>query len=102
MPVLNAGQISDALKAEIGRSIEMHTFVVRNVPDSFAGDTDEKMLVGSYFSLILEHHGAILHLLQTGQFDGSALGVTTPKVKNRTLAPGYRAGQTARKACVRI
>ena len=80
MPVLNALPISDALKAEIARSIEMHTFVVRNVPDSFTGDTDEKMLVGSYFSLILEHHGAILHLFQTGQFDGSALALVRPLI----------------------
>lgn len=80
MPVLKALPISDALKAEIARSIEMHTFVVRNVPDSFTGDTDEKILVGSYFSLVLEHHGAILHLFRTGQFDGSALALVRPLI----------------------
>jgi hypothetical protein len=80
MPVLNAAPVSDALKSEIARSIEMHTFIVKNVPDSFTGDTDEKMLVGAYFSLILEHHGAILHLLDTGQFDGSALALVRPLI----------------------
>jgi hypothetical protein len=80
VPVLNTTPISEALKAELDRAIAMHTFVVWNVPDKFTGDTDEKLLVGSYFSLILEHHGAILHLLQAGQFDGSALALVRPLI----------------------
>lgn len=72
--------ISKALKAELDRAIAMHTFAVGNVPDNFKGDTDEKILVGSYFSLILEHHGAILYLFQSGQFDGSALALVRPMI----------------------
>jgi hypothetical protein len=80
MPVLSAATVSEALKSELHRAMEMNTFVVRNVPDSFKGDTDEKILVGGYFSLILEHHGAILYLLQSGQFDGSALALVRPLI----------------------
>jgi len=80
MPVLNAAPVSEALKAELARSIEIHTFVVQNVPDDFTGDTDEKMLVAGYFSLVLEHQGAVLYLIQSGQFDGSALALVRPLI----------------------
>jgi hypothetical protein len=80
MPVLSAATVSEGLKSELHRAMEMNTFVVRNVPDSFKGDSDEKILVGGYFSLILEHHGAILYLLQSGRFDGSALALVRPLI----------------------
>lgn len=80
MPILNSIPVSPELTAELNRSAEMHMFIVRNVPDSFVGDTDEKLLTGALFSLVLEHHGAILHLLGTGQFDGSALALVRPLI----------------------
>ncbi len=80
MPILNAIPISAELKAEINRSAEVHTFIVGALPDIFVLDTDEKVLVGSYLSLVLEHQGAILHLLGTGQFDGSALALVRPLI----------------------
>ena len=58
----------------------MHNFILRTIPDKFLSDTDEKILVAAFFSLSLEHHGAILHLIREGQFDGSAFALVRPLI----------------------
>lgn len=80
MAIIDPKPISAALQGEINRSAEVHTFIVKNIPDKFIGDSDEKILVGSFFSLVLEHQSAILHLLGTGIFDGSALALVRPLI----------------------
>ena len=80
MAILALKPINATLQSEIDRSAEVHTFIVKNIPDRFTGDSDEKILVGSLLSLILEHQSAILHLLGTGIFDGSALALVRPLI----------------------
>jgi hypothetical protein len=79
MPFINAS-VSKAVQAEIERAEEMDRFIQKTVPDGFAGDTDVKLLVAGIFSLVMEHHGAILYLLRAGQFDGSAFALVRPLI----------------------
>jgi len=72
--------VSQNVQAELKKAEEIHGFIQKTVPDKFIGDTDEKLLVVSFFSLILEHHGAILYLLKAGQFDGSAFALVRPLI----------------------
>ena len=58
----------------------MHGFIQKTMPDKFVPDTDVKLLVASIFSLVMEHHGAILYLLRAGQFDGSAFALVRPLI----------------------
>jgi len=65
---------------EIHKAELMHDLISATIPDKFVGDTDQKMLVAAIFSLTSEHHGAILHLLKTGRFDGSAFALVRPLI----------------------
>jgi len=58
----------------------MHNFVLQTVPQEFKTDTDEKTIIVAFFSLMVEHHGAILTLLKAGRFDGSAFALVRPLV----------------------
>jgi hypothetical protein len=58
----------------------MHNFVLQAVPQAFKTDTDEKTIIVALFSLVVEHHGAILTLLKTGRFDGSAFALVRPLI----------------------
>jgi hypothetical protein len=80
MAVIQPKPISAELRREIDRAAENNTFILRTVPDKFIGNSDEKILIAGMFSLVLEHHGAILHLFCTGQFDGSALALVRPLI----------------------
>ncbi len=80
MPTIQPPTVSKTLLDEINRAIGMHNFITATVPDKFSADTDQKLLVSAIFSLTLEHHGAILHLLQAGRFDGSALALVRPLI----------------------
>jgi hypothetical protein len=80
MAVIQPKPMSRELQKEIDRAAENNTFIVRTIPDKFIGNSDEKILIASMFSLVLEHHGAILHLFGTGQFDGSALALVRPLI----------------------
>lgn len=72
--------VTKKVLAEIQRAGEMNTFIQKVMPHEFVLDTDEKLLVAGIFSLTMEHHGAILYLLSTGQFDGSALALVRPLI----------------------
>lgn len=69
--------VSPSLKEEITRAREMHRFIQTQIPDQLS---DEHRLVGLLFSLVMEHHGAILLLLETGHFDGSAFALVRPLI----------------------
>jgi hypothetical protein len=55
-------------------------YIQTAIPDNFTGDTDVKLLVAPLLSLILEHQAAILYLLRSGRFDGSALALVRPLI----------------------
>ena len=63
MPFMKAS-VTAAVQAEIQRAERMHAFIQKTIPDRFIGDTDVMLLVASMFSLVMEHHGAILYLLK--------------------------------------
>ena len=71
--------VSEALRKELDRAAEMSGFIQNTIPQRFTGDT-ENVLVGALFSLLMEHHRAIPHLLGIGSFDGSALALVRPVV----------------------
>jgi len=77
MPVYQP-TVSKELLTQIDRAEKMHNFVLANVPDRLVLDTEEKTVLVSLLSLTIEHHGAILHLLKSGRFDGSAMALTRP------------------------
>jgi hypothetical protein len=64
----------------IGIAGTMHNFVLATVPDRLLLDTDQKLIIVALFSLTIEHHGAILYLLRSGRFDGSAFALARPLV----------------------
>lgn len=72
--------VSKEVQDEILKAERMHNFILKTMPGGFLSDTDVKILVAALFSLTLEHHGAILHLLKAGQFDGSAFTLVRPFV----------------------
>lgn len=72
--------VSEELLSEIDRAEKMHDFVLKHVPDRLLLDTDEKIILVSLFSLTVEHNGAILHLLKSGRFDGSAMTLMRPLI----------------------
>ena len=78
MPFMKAS-VTAAVQAEIQRAEQMHAFIQKTIPDRFIGDTDVMLLVASMF-LVMEHHGAILYLLRTGQYDGSAFALVRPLI----------------------
>jgi len=80
MPIIQPPPVSKQLQDEIHKAELMHDFITASMPDKFVGDTDQKILVAAIFSLTLEHHGAILHLLKAGRFDGSALALVRPLI----------------------
>jgi hypothetical protein len=79
MPVYQP-TVSKELLTQIDRAEKMHNFVLANVPDRLVLDTEEKTVLVSLLSLTIEHHGAILHLLKSGRFDGSAMALTRPLI----------------------
>ncbi len=79
MPVYEP-TVSQELLLQVDLAEKMHNFVLANVPDRLILDTDEKTVLVALFSLTIEHHGAILHLLKSGRFDGSALALTRPLI----------------------
>ncbi len=81
MPAIKPPTVSKEVSDEITRAEGMHNFILANMPDGFVSDTDVKIIVAALFSLTLEHHGAILHLLKAGQFDGSAFALVRPLIE---------------------
>lgn len=79
MPLVKPA-VSKELLQMIERAEVMHGFIQTTAPDRFVLDTDERMLVVALYSLVEEHHAAILYLLRAGQFDGSALALARPLV----------------------
>jgi hypothetical protein len=73
-------QVSKKLLQRIDLAGNMHNFVQASLPQASLLDTDEKQIILALYSLAAEHHGAILHLLKTGCFDGSAMALTRPLV----------------------
>lgn len=71
---------SKELLTQIDRAEKMHNFVLANVPNRLMLDTDEKTILVALFSLAIEHHGAILQLLKSGRFDGSAMALNRPLI----------------------
>jgi hypothetical protein len=81
MPIIKPPVVSQKLLEEISKAERMHDFITATIPDKFSNDTDRKLLVAAIFSLSLEHHGAILHLLKAGGFDGSAFALVRPLIE---------------------
>lgn len=73
-------EVSKEIVERIGVAETMHNFVLATVPDKLILDTDQKVIIVALLSLAIEHHGAILHLLRSGRFDGSAFALTRPLV----------------------
>lgn len=80
MPTIQPPPVSKELRAEIHKAKLMHDFALGTMPDKFVGDTDQKLLVAAIFSLTCEHHAAILYLLESGRYDGSALALVRPLI----------------------
>lgn len=80
MPIIQPPAVSKQVQDEIHKAELMHEFILATSPDEFIGDTDQKLLVAAIYSLTFEHHGAILYLLKTGRFDGSALALVRPLI----------------------
>ena len=80
MPFVTSS-VSAELQAQIQKAEEMHGFIQRTMPDRFVADTDVKLLVSGLFSLVMEHHGAILYLFRAGRFDGSAFALIRPLIE---------------------
>jgi Family of unknown function (DUF6988) len=80
MPIIKPPTISKEIAGQIQKADEMHNFIQKTMPDKFTPDSDQKLLVAGLFSLLMEHHGAILYLLQSGRFDGSALALVRPLI----------------------
>jgi hypothetical protein len=81
MPVIEPPLVSKQLQDGIHKAELMHDFISATIPDKFVGDTDQKILIVAIYSLTSEHHGAILHLLKSGRFDGSALALVRPLIE---------------------
>jgi hypothetical protein len=79
MPVIKP-TVSKELLLGVHQAEAMHNFIMETIPHDLILDTDEKTLVTALYSLVQEHHGAILYLLRTGRFDGSALALTRPLI----------------------
>lgn len=73
-------EASKEVLERIGVAEAMHDFVLETVPGKLILDTDQKVIIVALFSLTIEHHGAILYLLRSGRFDGSAFALTRPLV----------------------
>lgn len=71
---------SSAVLSQIIRAEDMHNFIVQTVPEQLKLDSDEKTIFVALFSLAVEHHGAILNLLRTGRFNGSAAALARPLI----------------------
>jgi hypothetical protein len=80
MPIIQPPPISKQLQDEIHKAELMHDFILATMPDKFVGDTGQKILVAAIYSLTIEHHGAILYLLKSGRFDGTALALVRPLI----------------------
>ena len=80
MPFIQPPPVSQQLQDEIRKAEQMHDFISVTAADEFVPDTDQKLLVAAIYSLTSEHHGAILYLLKTGRFDGSALALVRPLI----------------------
>ena len=75
-----AVKIDNEVLEQIAVAETMHNFVLESVPQRFLTDTDQKTIVVALFSLVVEHHGAILTLLKLGRFDGSAFALVRPLI----------------------
>lgn len=81
MNVISRPVVGKIVLDRIQNAERMHDFILRAVPEKFLSDTDEKILVVAFFSLAVQHHAAILHLLRDGRFDGSALALVRPLIE---------------------
>src|SRR6185312_11121226 len=80
MPIIPPPPVSKQLQDGIHKAELMHNLIQETIPDKFVGDTDQKIIVAAFFSLVSEHHGAILNLLKAARFDGSALALVRPLI----------------------
>jgi hypothetical protein len=79
MPMLTP-HVSDEVLQAITRAEVMHGYIQNTLPGSMTLDSDEKILIVGLLALVEEHHGAILYLLRTGQYDGSAFALARPLI----------------------
>jgi len=81
MATLETSLVTETVLNGIRRAEGMRNFILQTIPDKIIVDTEEKVLIVALFSLVLEHHGAVLHLLKAGRFDGSALALVRPLIE---------------------
>jgi hypothetical protein len=72
--------VSGEVLQAILRAEAMHGVIQVTAPDRFILDNDEKILVVGLYSLVAEHHSAILYLLRGGGYGGSALALVRPLI----------------------
>ncbi len=73
--------VSEDMHRHISMAEDLHHFVQATVPEELVLNSDKKQVFIALYSLAVEHHGAILHLLKAGMFDGSALALTRPLIE---------------------
>lgn len=56
------------IQTELTRAEQMHNFILGNCPQQLKLDTDAKQMVGAFFTLPIEHQGAILTLIRKSGF----------------------------------
>lgn len=62
----------------VERAIKFHNFVLNNFPHGSYKSERREVLFVALCDLCLEHHGAIITLIQSAQYDGSALALLRP------------------------
>jgi hypothetical protein len=67
-------KISDCVE----RAVKFHNFVLNNLPLGSYKNERRGVLFVALCDLTVEHHGAIITLIQSAQYDGSALALLRP------------------------
>lgn len=72
--------VSTEVRRQIERSETVCRFIIDTIPNKIVIHSDEIELVSGLFSLTIDYQFAILHLLRSGQFSGSAFALIRPLV----------------------
>ena len=88
MAILETSLVTETVLNGIRRAGGMRNFILQTIPDKIIVDTEEKVLIVALFSLVLEHHGAILHLLKAGRLTAARLPSSDRLSKPPTGATG--------------
>jgi hypothetical protein len=73
--------MKDELVEQLNRGKLFHNFVIEEYPKGNYAASLRNMLFRAFCDLEIEHHGAVLILIESGQHDGSALALLRPMVE---------------------